>query len=232
MWLRLALSSLITLLFFSACSSPDRQAVDKLNSVSYAYHYRCLDSIRYADGDAEGLNNKAFRHIAKMEYDSAECVLNGIPEITDNQLELLVGYVQQMRLCQRRSNNKAFYDCREQALRALRRISEERATLNPRQQRRLVYAESELAIVTSTYYYYVGLEQQSAQALNDMPAELASDTAQQLNYLYNVGAGGMVTTGSQEQINQAEFDYLMRCYLTSVQTGMSYFEANSLLGRR
>ena len=226
--------------FLFSCAQGERQATDTLNDRSYAYHYRSLDSTEhyarlaleqaasYGDAQAEALNNLAFVRIAQMRYEEAQELLSRIPSVTDNQLELLVGYIQQMRLCQRRSNNKAFYDCREQALRALRRISEERATLNPRQQRRLVYAESELAIVTSTYYYYVGLEQQSAQALNDMPAELASDTAQQLNYLYNVGAGGMVTTGSQEQINQAEFDYLMRCYLTSVQTGMSYFEANSL----
>ena len=47
MWLRLALNSLAALLLFSACSSPDRQAVDKLNSLSYAYHYRNLDSTEY-----------------------------------------------------------------------------------------------------------------------------------------------------------------------------------------
>ena len=229
MWLRLALSSLITLLFFSACSSPDRQAVDKLNSVSYTYHYRCLDSIRYADGDAEGLNNKAFRHIAKMEYDSAECVLNGIPEITDNQLELLVGYVQQMRLCQRRSRNKDFYDYRERAINSLKRINEERHLLSERQKRRLLYAETELAIVTSTYYYYVGLNQQSVEALMAInPEEVKRDTAQFLNYLYNIGAGGILTKGTADDIYQQEMDYLLRCYQIAKRDNFPYFVANAL----
>ena len=47
MWLRHALSSLFTILIISACSPSDRQQVDKLNSLSYAYHYRSLDSVEY-----------------------------------------------------------------------------------------------------------------------------------------------------------------------------------------
>ena len=165
---------------------------DKLNSLSYAYHYRSLDSTEhfaqqaldisnaYADGKAEALNNLVFVRIARMQYEDARQMLDLIPQTTDNQLELLISYIQQMRLCQRMSSNRAFYDYREQAMRALRRIQEERSTLNDRQQQRLIYAESELAIVTSTYYYYIGLERQSAQALEVMPYEMESDTAQYL----------------------------------------------------
>ncbi len=240
MWLRHALKLLLPIIIFSACSSPDRQAVDKLNSVSYAYHYRNIDSTEYyaqkalslaadyPDGKAEALNNLAFVRIVQMRYDEARRMLDQIPQTTDNQIELLVSYIQQMRLCQRMSQNRAFYDYREQAISALRRIGEERTSLDPRQQARMVYAESEIAIVNSTYYYYVGLERQSAEALKAMPANLASDTVQYLNYLYNVGAGGMITSGTQEEINQVEFDYLLRCFLLSVKANCPYFSANSL----
>jgi signal transduction histidine kinase len=225
---------------FLSCSPADRQAADRLNSLSYAYHYSSLDSTEHyaqqvmrmsalcADGKAEALNNLAFVRIAQMRYEEAEQLLSQIPDITDNQIELLVSYIQQMRLCQRRSHNRDFYDYRELANNALRRINEERATLDERQLARIVYAESEMAIVTSTYFYYVGLERQASQALEPMPAELERDTAQFLNYLYNVGAGGIITQGTQEDINQAEFDYLMRCFLLSQQSGIRYFEANSL----
>ena len=240
MWLRLALRLLAPLFILSACSPTDRQAADKLNSLSYAYHYSSLDSTEhyaqqslrmssyYDDGKAEALNNLAFVRIAQMRYEEAEQLLNQIPDITDNQIELLVSYIQQMRLCQRRSHNRDFYDYRELANNALRRINEERSTLDDRQLARIVYAESEMAIVTSTYYYYVGLERQASQALETMPMELERDTAQYLNYLYNVGAGGIITQGRQEDINQTEFDYLMRCFLLSQQSGISYFTANSL----
>ena len=240
MWLRLALSSSIIILL-SACSPSDRHAVDKLNSLSYAYHYRNLDSTEcYArqalalsegvndrDGQAEALNNLAFVEIARMHYDEARYDLDRVTETTDNQLELLIANIQQMRLCQRLSFNREFYDCREQAQRAMLRLDEERHLLTPRQHRRLLYAESEMAIVTSTYYYYVGLERQSVDEMMNIPSEVEEDTIQFLNYLYNVGAGG-VTRGTQQEINQTEFDYLLRCFLLSRQADCPYFAANSL----
>ena len=66
-----------------------------------------------------------------------------------------------MRLCQRESRNKEFYDHHERALKALRRIDEERDMIPERTLNRLNYAESEFHIVTSTYFYYVGLEKEA-----------------------------------------------------------------------
>ena len=232
MWLRLALNTLFALLILSACSSPDRQAMDRLNTLSYAYHYRNIDSVEHyasaAKETAEGLNNLAFVRIVRMDYKAAEDYLNQIPEMTDNQLELLVCYVQQMRLCQRRSRNKDFHDFRERAITCMRRIDEERDKLNERQQRRLCYAETEFAIVNSTYYYYVGLERQSIEALKQLNLhELRRDTAQYLNYLYNVGAGGILTEGSPTQIHAEEIDYLHRCLSIAQRYHYIYFEAQA-----
>ena len=92
----------------------------------------------------------------------------------------------------------------------------------------LLYAESELAIVTSTYYYYMGLEQKSIDALAQMPADVKQDTAQFLNYLYNVGAGGIITEGTQQEINQQEYDHLVRCLQIAVRDDYPYFSANAL----
>ena len=242
MWLRHALNSLVALIIFTACSPSDRQVVDKLNTISYAYHYRNLDSTAYyaqqalqnadgyADGQAEALNNLAFSDIMRMDYDQAKQRLDSIPSITDNQVELLIADIQQMRLCQRRSRNREFYDYREQATQRLMRINEERPSLPERLQQRMVYAESEMGIVLSTYYYYVGLERQSVDAIAsiDQFVDLERDTAQLLSYYYNIGAGGIITEGTQTDINQQEFDYLMRCLLTARQHAYPYFEANSL----
>ena len=207
MWLRLALKKYIIkdsawlltvlgLLLFVACQPADESSADKLNSLSYAFHYRSLDSTAYyarqIPSDAEALNNLAFVSISRMRYDEAEQLLDSVTKLTDNQIELLVSYVQQMRLCQRRSYNRDFYDYRERALKAIKRIDEERSQLTERQRRRLDYAESEFAIVTSTYYYYVGLEQKSVDALLECSSIVERDTAQWLNYLYNIGAGGII----------------------------------------
>ena len=232
---------ILSTIIISACSSSDRQTIDKLNDQSYAYHYRNVDSTEalarrsyelaanYPTGRAEALNNMAFVNIVRMQYDDAEQQLNEVIETTDNQLQYLIAYVQQMRLCQRRSNNREFHEYREMADRTIRRINEERRQLSERDLRQLLYAETEYAIVNSTYYYYVGLEQQSIDALMAInPTEVQQDTAQYLNYLYNIGAGGIITQGTQQEINQQEFDHLMRCFLTARKGGYSYFAANAL----
>ena len=243
MWLRLAhktitlkdsvwLLAVLGLFLLSACSSPDRQAMDRLNTLSYAYHYRDLDSVEYyasaAKETAEGMNNLAFVKMVRMDYKAAEDYLNRIPEMTDNQLELLVCYVQQMRLCQRRSHNKDYHDFRERAITCMKRIDEERDKLDERQQGRLRYAETEFAIVNSTYYYYVGLERESIEALQQLNLhELRRDTAQYLNYLYNVGAGGILTEGTPTQIHAEEIDYLHRCLSIAQRYHFIYFEAQA-----
>ena len=215
--------------------------MDKLNSQSYAYHYRDIDSALYyssraydlskgySEGRAEACNNQAFVRIVLMQYDQAERLLDEVLETSDNQVERMVAYVQQMRLCQRRSRNREFHEYRQLADEALSRIDEERDLLSARQQRRLCYAESEYAIVNSTYYYYVGLEKQSIEALRAInPDDLLRDTAQWLNYLYNIGAGGIITQGTQQDINQQEFDHLMHCFLMARQADCPFFAANAL----
>lgn len=221
--------------------------VDGLNDAAYAWHYRDIDSTEaYArramaasagsglanflkrDGCAEALNHLAFVSLVRMDYELADRQLDSILLITDNQLELLVAYVQKMRLCQRRSSNREFYDFREKALHCLQRLDEDRGSLSERQKGRLCYAETEMAIVTSTYYYYVGLERQSAETMLEVSSLVTRDTAQLMNYLYNVGAGGIINTGTQVEINQSEFDHLMRCFLLSRRMGSSFFTANAL----
>ncbi len=246
MWLKFALKSLLTLTILSACSLSDegRRRADRQNYLSYSFHYRNLDSVEhysrwqrptmwsngsdYDAGVAESHNNQAFVRIAKMDYQTAEYLLKLIPEETDNQIEILISNVQMMRLCQRRSRNKDFYDFRERAITCMKRIDEERDILSPRQQSRLLYAESEFAIVNSTYYYYVGLERQSVEALRQINLhELQRDTAQYLNYLYNVGAGGILTEGTPAQILAEEVDYLHRCLSIAQRYHYPFFEAQA-----
>ena len=233
-------SFLSFLIFFCSCQYEQKSTVDRLNSLSYAYHYRNIDSTAlyarqaldlssdYKGGRAEALTNLAFVSLVSMNYAEADSLLDEAIALTDNQVELLVCYVQQMRLCQRRSENRQFYEWREQAVKALARINEDRNQLSERQRQRLAYAESEMAIVTSTYYYYVGLERQSVEALQQLNTdEVRHDTAQYLNYLYNIGAGGVLTEGSPEQIRQEEINCLNRCLSMAERNGYTYFEAQA-----
>lgn len=233
---------LLGLLCLSACSSSHREEVDQLNDISYAFHYKDLDSTwyyankayalaeHYSDGRAEAFNNMAFVSLAKMRYQEAYRQLDSIPMLSDNQIELLIADIQQMRLCQRVSRNKDFYEYYENARRSLRRIEEESVNLTPRMRQRMIYARSELAIVASTYYYYIGLEKASIEALETIKndPELEKDTSQYLNYLYQIGAGGIITEGTKEEVNQQEWDYLMKCYQLALHSESAYWVANSM----
>ena len=214
---------------------------DRLNEQAYASHYRSLDStLHYANSvlkldiddarRAEALNNIAFVDIMRMDYGRADSILSTISSLTDNQVELLIADIQQMRLCQRMSRNREFYDFRERAQQRINRIHEEEDRLDSRLWRRMVYAESEFAIVSSTYYYYVGLMPLSATALNAInpQGEVRRDTAQYLYYLYNVGAGGILTSGSAHEVQQQEVERLIECYMIAIRNGYKYFAANSL----
>ena len=238
----MSLAAICLLLFFSACDAPHRQQVDDYNDKAYAAHYRNLDSVKiyakqalalsngYNTGKAEALNNLAFVYLMQMHFEKAYATLNEVMGSTDDQVELLVADIQMMRLCQRESNNKEYYDYNEEANKRFLRINEDKRLLTDRQRRRMVYARSEYAIVSSTYYYYVGLEQPSVRALEAInpDGEIQTDMPQLLAYLYNVGAGGIFTKGKQEEINQKEFDYLIRCYMLAIHHNYPYWEANSL----
>ena len=234
---------MMVLLLFSACAPAHKDVVDKLNSLSYAYHYRDLDSTKsfamkalslsgdYDEGYAEACNNLAFYEIAKLNYKQARKWLDLVEEKSDNQIELLIADIQNMRICQRESHNKDFYSFREKAIHKLHRISEETDNLPVRERRRAIYAQSEFSLIESVYFYYVGLEEPMLKSLKDIDVDaLEQDTAQYLNYLYNVGAGGAITEGTPLQIAQSEFDYLVQCYMMASANGVSYpyFQANAL----
>lgn len=243
MFLHLVLIAVTILCVTVSCGVPaGQEEADRWNDIAYSFHYRNLDSVaanagrayqvseRYDDGRAEALNNFAFVDIARMDYSKAEKRLGEVGEITNNQIELMVADVQMMRLCQRRSENKNFYRFMQSAMSRLARIRENDAEFTPRQQRRLVYAQSEYYITVSAYLYYVGQTVESSAALAEIDAngEIVKDTAQLLNYYYNVGAGGIISGDTKESIAQTEFNYLMRCYLLSRQYHYAYWEANSL----
>jgi signal transduction histidine kinase len=224
-----------------SCDRSEEAEMDRLNEMAYSYHYRNLDSTRwYAERSlrladscgmdrAEAINHLAFVSLARMQYGKAAKQLRQVEEMTNNQVELLVADVQMMRLCQRKSRNKDFYRYRDQAEHRLQRINEEPDRLTPHQIERVIYARSEFRIVESSYFYYVGLNDQSIKSLEAInPSEIQQDTAQLLNYWYNIGAGGILTEGTPMQIEQGEFDYLMRCYFVSTEHHFPFWQAQAM----
>lgn len=216
--------------------------VDHLNTRAYEQHYRSLQhttqlarealkkATHYSAGRAEAYNHLAFVEIAKMNYPTAHQYLQQALQATDNLVEQMVAEVQLMRLCQRQSLNKDFYIHMEAASQLKSRIKEEADALNEHQKARFVYAETEFYIVASTYYYYVGLENEGQRMLAciDARGEILTDVQQQLDYYYNIGAGGILHGKDKLKIGQDEFQFLIRCYLLARQYNIPFWEANAL----
>ena len=212
---------------------------DSLNRMSYRYHYRNLDSTRFyaeralaaAEGEpsatAEAYNNLAFCAFMRMDFETSKACLEKVYASCRNEIELLVADVGMMKICQRTSANKDFYDYRNSALRRMERIDEDRTALNWRERLRLLFARSEFHIVSSIYFFYLQQLPQSRDEIEQArQLPLWYDTGQWLYYLYMKGSGGLCTGAGAEAVAVEEFDYLSRCLSDGV--GYVYFEANCL----
>lgn len=237
------LSAVVLLCLCSSCVDDGlMRRVDEANDKAYHFHYISIDSTLYYaqkaldmaegydDGRMEAANNIAFVDIVKMNYRQAEERLRGILQGTDNQVELLVANTQMMRLCQRESRNKEFYEFYWHAQKNLEHVSSSASSLTQRQQHRVLYAKTEISIILSAYLYYVGQINASVEALAEIDenSEIQKDTAQMLNYFYNVGSGSFLQKGTPEEIAQKEFEYLVRCYFLARRSKQVSWEANAL----
>lgn len=252
-WMLIAVfAQLFCLFLFTSCTDDYSDKAVRLNEKAYYYHYRSLDSVKvYADSvlamdgaasvdRAEAMNNLVFYNIGRMKYSVADSLVREVYRTTDNQVELCIAGIQMMRMCQRRSNNKTFYEYRQRVQQHFNRIYEDGENANygvpyvngnyEHYDKRLIYAESEYRLVMSVYHYYTGQAQEAESALMDMDnmPYLRQDTVQHVAYLYNIGSGGILTRGSKEDIRHQELEDLMQCYVISADMGYTYWQANAI----
>jgi len=242
MKLRTALFSLILVL--AACSSvAERDAMPAEEAGEQSYRLRYTDisaslqaaqeayslSVENPDGRAEALNNMAYVAYQQMRYDQAQHLLQKVQGFSRNQLELLCADVLTMKIMQRIGRGLAFFDSRLRAHKRLRRILPEENSLTQHQKQRLHYALTELHIVASTYYYYLGQDEAARREIQDAAryVNLETDTTQWLYYHYMLGSGGLVE-GTPEEVTLTEFDHLFRVYNLARAKHFVYFEANAL----
>lgn len=236
------LTALLSVVFFSCGRMQQDVSVsvaDSLNVLSYRCHYRNLDSCRYyaeralalSHDDptvmAQAYNNLAFHAFMQMDFEQSASWLDKVYASCRNEIELLVADVGMMKICQRTSNNKRFYDYRNSALRRMERIDEEQTELSRAERLRMLFARTDFHIVSSIYFFYL---QQLPQSLEEIEqahvAALPFDTGQWLYYLYMKGSGGLCPGVDAADITVKEFDYLSRCLAEG--ESYDYFEANSL----
>ncbi len=232
----------IAIIAFVACSSVDENSnAVRGNDLAYRLRYSDISASLQAakeayscssgnpDDKAEALNNIAYVAYQQMRYDQTLHLLRHVYGFSHNQLELLCADVLTMKVMQRIGRGKSFFDARLRAQKRLRRILSEEGNLTERQKHRLHYALTELGIVASTYYYYLGQDSAAVSEIHEASqhVNLETDTTQWLYYHYMLGSGGLVS-GNPEEVTIAEFDHLLRVYTLAKANQFTYFEANAL----
>ena len=239
--------SFFVFLSFSACHRQNVQdtvvsKIDSLNTLSYNFRYKNLalssrlaeEAYSLLDGSntdiARTLNNMGFCAFMKMDFDESMRLFNRVINTSDNEIECLIADVGLMKICQRISSNKEFYDYRNRAQRRIKRIKQDRIVETDSVfSARFNYALSEFHITSGIYFYYLQQEKESLAEIDAIDVDkIESDTSQMLYYMYMRGSGGMYSAPTPEDVVIGEFGYLIECFRLSNERGYLYFEANAL----
>ena len=87
-----------------------------------------------------------------MDFDKAEKEFKEVYNVTNNELELLVADIGLMKIYQRISMNKEFYDHRNSAIQRMKRIWEDAVSIaDPKEWKRFNYTCTEFAITSEIY---------------------------------------------------------------------------------
>lgn len=216
--------------------------IDSLNSLSYNLRYKDLvksseaanrafelsKDISY--GKDIALNNMGFCAFMSMDFEQSTRLFRRVTEISDNELECLIADIGLMKICQRTSSNKEFYDYRNRAMKRMDRITQDGAVLEDSLfSARFRYALSEFHIVSGIYFYYLQQETESMAEIDAIDVnEIKTDTAQWLNYMYMRGSGGMYSAATHDEVVLGEFGFLIKCLTAAEDGGYVYFQANAL----
>ncbi len=227
-------------LFFIDCNKTiGTDEVDKLNTRAFSTRYSDIDTSLYyskkaydlapphSDARARALNNLAYIAYQQMRYDQSTHLLKHVYRESKNPLELLCADVMSMKIAQRIGDGKIFFDNRHSALRRISLLNKKKESFTRQEKNRLYYANTELHIISSTYYYYLGLDSAEIAEIHTIDDEISleQDTAQWLYYHYMMGSDGRV--GNQD-VQLKKFDHLFKAYTVAKGYKITYFEANCL----
>ena len=193
---------LLCMFLIQACSGGSQTASLK-NDAAIGYLWQNLDSAwQYAaeaynesgrdhEEKAKAMNTMARVAFMRMDYDRAWELYSGVADVSGNMLEVLASEIGLMRICQRTSDNVAFYEHRNRILILLRTIHAEEERLSDAQLERLVFLERSFRMESARYYFELAQLQQAdvEMAYVSRDRMLRDDADRFLMYLFMHGLG-------------------------------------------
>ncbi len=213
--------------------------VDSLNDAAWRERYRSLDRMEaaassameradgYTDGRMEALCHLGMAKAMRMDYGEAKKLYGQVLAESGNELLRLMADVGMMRVCQRRSTGKEFYDYMNDGERRARRIGRELGDMSDRQRKLWNGAMGDFYMTLSTFYYYLRQEAdgQTALAVVDNHGEwVADDSTQMALYLFLRGNERSVEGGLPDQDRRL----LMRSMTMALRGGDGYVYAKCM----
>lgn len=227
-----ALLLLLPLLFAAPASArrSSNARADSLNLVAQGWFPVNLDSAQYYAESASYLSGRhsQSRYVAantlgdiafaRMNYVEASYCYESVLKRSRSRVEWLKAYVGMMNICQRISDNMSFYQYRDKALLELRGIKDEFELLSPVERNSVALAETDLRIISATYFSVV---EQSGQARQEL-SRIEPASIQQIDTLRFLRINMLAGNGRMR--------YLSDIYLTAIRNGYVCQSAIALQG--
>ncbi|MBR5150319.1 MAG: DUF5113 domain-containing protein [Bacteroidaceae bacterium] len=184
-----------------------------------------VDSVIQAEDDVDCMaflmNSKAYVAMMEMDYKRAAAIYDSVISTASNELDRLEANVGMLRLCNRVSANKEFFDYRADAMRSIHRIDEEMASLSDIYVLRFNRLLIDYNAVSANYFAGLGLYKEYQEAVGKVTGLLSQvpDTASAL-------MAGLATSSLRTKTLADRFASLFRGVTQSQTAGYKWLSAH------
>lgn len=223
-------------------TSAEKRVVDSLNSLSYRFRFRQVDSTYhyaqmalhqvhdYKDGMSKAYLNLLYVSYIKADYNEGMRLYHKLTSITNNQIYILTGEIFMMKLCLRTAQNRPYFDFYNKASQRVQRINEEQLNLNDDNKESFYYALYQLKLTNVSALVNQMQNTEALNLLKEIEADdrIRNDISMWLSYCYMKVACLMDYPQSGSRNILDAFDYLVSMYQMAAQYGYTFFEAVAL----
>ncbi len=182
------------------------ECVEKAKYISRDSLSRVVEQARTATEGAAFLSNaEAYAAMMAMDYAKSRTLYDSVIAVAGDELDRLEANIGMMRLCNRVSANRDFYDYRANARRSMRRINSEVQSLSRSQRERLNMLELDFYVVSSNYFAALGLYDEYKKSATAVAGRL-SQVTDTVTTLY----AGLVTGAARNKVLNERFSSLYR----------------------
>ena len=223
-------------------TSTEKRVVDSLNSLSYSFRFRQVDSASYyaktalnhvhdyKDGMSKAYLNLLYVSYIKADYNEGMRLYRKLMSVTNNQIYILTAEIYMMKLCLRTAQNRLYFDFYNKASQRIQRINEELQSLNDDNREFFHYALYQFKLTTASALVYQMRSTEALNLLKEIQSDktVHNDISMWLSYCYiKIACLVDYSTSSTKNIDDLFYN-LVSMHQMATQYGYTFFEAVAL----